>query len=632
MSYTLNTTDDYHMHKLNSLGWELTVCNAMYPENSPCRKALRHNASFGAQLFRFLEKFIPIAGMKTVLEVGGGLGYVMKDLLTLAPGLQATMLDISPVLLKKQKETLSGLPVIYWEMDFLKTPVSDLQTFDLVILNEILGDFPTLVAQKDHPVPDDPKTRRWVNKIHDLQEEFSLNFTASENINIGALTIVERLCGAGIPCIFLSEHSCEAFCDNPSFPQMNFTAPGMPEKISLQGHAEFTVKFSHLEKIARAFRYKIVRGRYIDILPVDFNDKVQAALRAATPLSDEQEILQHFVYDLYKYEYLVLINDSKNIFMLMSHASNTTDDHPPPHKLHSPDRELTVSDALYPKNSPCRRVLRHNASFGTQLFHFLEKFIPIAGMKTVMEVGGDRGHLMKDLLTLSPGLQATMLDHSPALLKKQKETLSGLPVIYWEMDFLKLPLSDLQTFDLVILNEILGDFPTLVAQKDYPETDDPETRRWINKIHDLQEEFSLNFIINETINIGALAVLEKLCGAGIPCIFLSGHSCEASCDNPSFPQMNFTAPGMPEKISLQGRAEFTVKFSHLEKIARAFRYRVVRGRYIDILPVDFNDKVQAALRLKTSRPGDSQEILHQFIHDLYECEYLLLINGSKKKG
>jgi len=55
----------------------------------------------------------------------------------------------------------------------------------------------------------------------------------------------------------------------------------------------------------------VIRGQYIDILPIEFTDKVRAALQSPTPLSDEQEIIRQFVYDLYKYEYLVLINDSK---------------------------------------------------------------------------------------------------------------------------------------------------------------------------------------------------------------------------------------------------------------------------------------------------------------------------------
>jgi len=122
---------------------------------------------------------------------------------------------------------------------------------------------------------------------------------------------MEKICGAAIPYIYLSEHSCESFLNNPDFPHRNFAASGMPEKIALQGHAEYTIKFSHLETIARAHRYQVFRGRYIDILPIAFNDKVQAALRSVTPLSDEQEILQQFVYDLHKYEYLVLISNAK---------------------------------------------------------------------------------------------------------------------------------------------------------------------------------------------------------------------------------------------------------------------------------------------------------------------------------
>ena len=311
MSYTLNTTDDYHIHKLNSLGWELTVVNALYPENSPCRHALLHDTPFGAQLFRFLEDKIPLARLKTVLEVGGGLGYMMKNFLDLTPNLQATLLDISPLLLQKQKETLTGYPVNFLEMDFLKMPLSDLRSFDLAIFNENLGDFPTLFFQQNQPEQHDPDTIRSLSRVADYVEEYALDFTPDENINIGALEVMEKLCGAAIPYIYLSEHSCETACSDPTFPHRNFMAAGNPEKIVLHGHDEFTIKFSHLEKIARAYRYKVFRGQYIDILPIALNDKVQAALRSATPLSDEQEILQQFVYDLHKYEYLVLISNGE---------------------------------------------------------------------------------------------------------------------------------------------------------------------------------------------------------------------------------------------------------------------------------------------------------------------------------
>lgn len=310
MGYILNTTDDYHRHALNTLGWELTVCNALDPEKSPCRSILKSNASFGEHLFNFLRRHVPFNHLKHVLEVGGGLGYLMRDFLSLAPHLQATMLDISPVLLQKQKETLAGFPASFREMDFLHMPVSDLRGFDLAIFNENIGDFPTLVFDESFPENTNQNTVRSLQKKADYEEEFSLDFTPAETINIGALEILEKLCGADIPYIYLSEHSCESFLHNPYYPHHNFEACGTPEKISLRGHNEYTVKFSHLETIARAFRYRVFRGQYIDILPIGFNQKVQSALRCTSPLNDEQEMIQQFVHDLYKYEYLLLIHQS----------------------------------------------------------------------------------------------------------------------------------------------------------------------------------------------------------------------------------------------------------------------------------------------------------------------------------
>lgn len=306
MGYALNTTERYHLHELTSLGWELTLCNALYPGDSPCRGALLRDASFGRHLFHFLDEKIPLKRVTTVLEIGGGTGFLMKDLLTLAPYLQATMADISPFLLQRQKESLAEFSVTFLETDFFKIPPSDLRSFDLALLNEVLGDFPTLTAVSEPSPSEDQEAVRLSAKIADFESAYGLRFGPDENINIGALEAVERLCRAGVPYIYLSEHSCEtSFCD-PLFPFMNFTPSGNPEKISLKGHAEFTIKFSALEKIARAFSYEVFRGPYTDLLPVSFNDRVTAALRAPTPLSDRQEILRQFLYDLYKYEYLLL--------------------------------------------------------------------------------------------------------------------------------------------------------------------------------------------------------------------------------------------------------------------------------------------------------------------------------------
>jgi hypothetical protein len=309
MGYLLNTTDEYYLHDKDSLNWELTVCNALYPEISPCRNTLQTNDSFGRQLFSFLEKLIPLKILKNVMEVGGGFGYLMRDFLNLAPQMKVTMLDISPFLLKKQKETLAGQNINYLERDILSMQSDDLRLYDFVILNENLGDFPTLVAGKQSPDGYDSPTTHYLDKVISLNKRYNLKFDHDENINIGALEVLNNLCLAGVKYIYLSEHSCEATPPDSVKALINFESASMPERIVLKKHDEYTIKFSHLQQLAHAHHYKTVRGQFVDFLPINCSDRVRTALRSPTPFSDEQEIIQQFVYDLYKYEYMVMIKN-----------------------------------------------------------------------------------------------------------------------------------------------------------------------------------------------------------------------------------------------------------------------------------------------------------------------------------
>lgn len=305
--YYLNTTDEYYLHDQHSLNWELTVCNALQSDESPCRKALRMNSSFGFQLFHFLNKFFPFSKLNTILEVGGGFGYLMHDFLTLAPSLNATMLDISPYLLEKQKQSLDGWNAEFVNRNILSMKISELQCYELAILNENIGDFPTLVAQSPDDSLNNSLTRYYLDKINYFQDKYCLTLPARENINIGALEVLDNLCLAGVQYIYLSEHSCEATLPSSIQPYINFPLTGTPERITLKNHDEYTVKFSQLEKLARAHNYTAFRGQFVDFLPLNCSDRVLTALRLVTPFTDEQEIIQQFVYDLYKYEYLILI-------------------------------------------------------------------------------------------------------------------------------------------------------------------------------------------------------------------------------------------------------------------------------------------------------------------------------------
>jgi hypothetical protein len=309
MRYFINSTTNYHQQDLNSLGWELTVCNSLEPVNSPCRKVLAMPYSFGQHLYNFLNGIIPLDDIRAVLEIGGGMGYLMRDFLSLNPRLRAKMIDISPYLLTEQKETLQSFEADFELADILAVPSNTLSGFDFAILNENLGDLPTWVTEQEKKNNSDQNAARFLERLESFNKKYDLplGWNENESINVGAIELVEKLCTAGIKYIYLSEHSCEAVVPEPMKSYVSLQSSGIPEMISLKGHNEFTVKFSYLQKIAEMLNYKTKRGAFADFLPLNLNDKVRTALRLISPFNDEQEIIRQFVYDLYKYEYLILI-------------------------------------------------------------------------------------------------------------------------------------------------------------------------------------------------------------------------------------------------------------------------------------------------------------------------------------
>ena len=309
MKYFINSTADYHQHDLNSLGWELTVCNSLEPVNSPCRKILSTPDAFGRLLYNFMKTIIPIDKFDSVLEIGGGMGYLMRDFLASNSSIRAKMIDISPYLLDKQKEALKTYHVDFELADIFTVPSKKFTGLDLAIMNENLGDLPTLVAARGNQDEPDLNPSRIAERLQYFKSKYNLPLGLDENehINIGAIEMVEKLCLAEIKYIYLSEHSCEASVPEEMKPFLSFRSAGVPEMISLKGHKEFTIKFSYLQKIAEMLNYSSRRGSFADFLPLNLSDRVKIALRLTTPYNDEQEIIRQFVYDLYKYEYLILI-------------------------------------------------------------------------------------------------------------------------------------------------------------------------------------------------------------------------------------------------------------------------------------------------------------------------------------
>jgi Fe-S-cluster containining protein len=312
MGYTIHSTADYHLADIDTLGWELTVCNALHSLESPCRGALTRNASYGEHLYDFLAGFMPIGEFTRIMEIGGGYGILMKDFLRKRRVTRATMLDISPFLLSRQQETLAGFNVSYVWADFLAVEEDIIQGHDLVVLNENLGDFPmhldidrtALLSPSLAPDPAMKELRRLFG-TYDLEVPTQSPF----HFNTGAVLAVEKLCRLQIPFIFIGEHSCEASVPDPYRRLIRISAPGQPERIALKGHDEYTIRFSHLERTASCFHYRVVRGPFADFLPFSLTDRLCWLMSLPAAESDDGEIIRHFIEDLFQYEYLILIRE-----------------------------------------------------------------------------------------------------------------------------------------------------------------------------------------------------------------------------------------------------------------------------------------------------------------------------------
>ena len=181
-------------------------------------------------------------------------------------------------------------------------------------MNENLGDFPTLVNISRKMLETPPKSHDSdLTRALSLFERYKLEWPPKEvfNLNIGALEAVEKLCVSDIPCIFLSEHSCEATVPESRRRHIQIQSAGIPEKISLMGHDEYSIKFSYLQKVAQVFGYRCIRGPFADFIPFDLTEELCFIMASQGQYKDEDEMICHFIEDLYKYEYLILIKETQ---------------------------------------------------------------------------------------------------------------------------------------------------------------------------------------------------------------------------------------------------------------------------------------------------------------------------------
>jgi hypothetical protein len=299
----INSTRGFHRANPIDLLREFTICESLCTRNSPYIKAFNLTKAYGELLGDFLVDMGLLEPYSVVLEMGGGYGSLMHGLLTSPHGRliqKAFMMDLSTMLLKKQRERLEEF---HDKVSFIKADIHDLKgakgRLDLILINEVIGDLDTATGLDPNNLPEDVSQLITNYKLEiPLQGPF--------NLNIGALRLLETICRLGVPA-FISEHSCD-----PIIPgTMPYLTEGLvldsfPREIPLYAHSEYTIRFSHLIRVARAFGRTISTGPLLDLLGIKDATALRFIFTSHACSTEKQEIILEFLDHVREYRWLTI--------------------------------------------------------------------------------------------------------------------------------------------------------------------------------------------------------------------------------------------------------------------------------------------------------------------------------------
>jgi hypothetical protein len=281
---------------------EFTICESLGNPGSPYLRALGIVKTYGAILGdRLREKGI-LRQDSRLCEIGGGYGSLMRGLLEAHGDLveRVAMLDLSRVLLGRQRRALNP-----WK-DRVSCVLGDalevlpaICAVDLFLINEMIGDLPVWTELDPKRLP--PEAAALIDRYRLVIPQDGLF-----HFNIGAIRLVEAICRKGLPA-FLSEHSCD-----PIIPrEMPFLARGLatdgwPREIRLTAHSEYTIRFSHLEQVARAWGRKVETGSLLEFIGYANVEKSRFIFNARACSTDEQALVFEFLDHVREYRWLII--------------------------------------------------------------------------------------------------------------------------------------------------------------------------------------------------------------------------------------------------------------------------------------------------------------------------------------
>jgi hypothetical protein len=299
---SIHDTRHYHLHHPVDLMTEFTVCESLGSSSSPYLGALGVAKTYGAVLGdRLRERGLLREGSR-LCEIGGGYGSLMRGMLEAHEDLveRVVMVDLSRTLLSRQKRALHFWKdrILYVLADCLEV-LPAISGVDLLVVNEMIGDLPVWTDLDPGGLP---------RETADLVDRYRLVIPERGpfHFNVGAIRLVEAICRKGIPA-FLSEHSSDPIIPREMpFLGKGLETAGWPREIRLTAHSEYTIRFSHLEQVARALGRKIDSGCLLEFIGFANVDKARFIFNARASATDDQALVFEFLDHVREYRWLTI--------------------------------------------------------------------------------------------------------------------------------------------------------------------------------------------------------------------------------------------------------------------------------------------------------------------------------------
>jgi hypothetical protein len=299
---TIHDTRHYHLHHPIDLMTEFTVCESLGNPGSLYLRALGMTRTYGAVLGdRLQEKGLLRQGSR-LCEIGGGYGSLMRGLMDASGSLveRVVMVDLSRALLGRQRHVLNPWRdrVSFVLGDALEI-IPAISGVDLFLINEMIGDLPVWTDLYPKGLP--PEAAALVERYR-----LAIPEEGPFHLNIGAIRLVEALCRKNIPA-FISEHASDPIIPREMpFLVRGLVTGGWPREIRLTAHSEYTIRFSHLEQVARALGRKVETGCLLELIGYSNVEKARFIFNARACSTDEQALLFEFLDHVREYRWLTI--------------------------------------------------------------------------------------------------------------------------------------------------------------------------------------------------------------------------------------------------------------------------------------------------------------------------------------